>query len=111
MSVVNISIANLRKSRYTDLKDWLEKPENIYIGREVRYVEGAKKSKWSNPFSVKEFGRDACLEMYKNYVLGNKILMAELNTLEGKTLGCWCKPEKCNGDVLLGLLDREKKIN
>jgi len=30
--------------------------------------------------------------------------MDEFRQLRGKTLGCWCKPEACHGDVLLELL-------
>jgi hypothetical protein len=34
-------------------------------------------------------------------------LLADLHELEGKVLGCWCKPEKsCHGDVLVELLQK-----
>lgn len=28
--------------------------------------------------------------------------------LEGKNLGCWCKPEACHGDILVELIEIEK---
>jgi len=31
-------------------------------------------------------------------------LEKELLKLEGKHLGCWCKPDKCYGDILLRLI-------
>ena len=27
--------------------------------------------------------------------------------LKGKTLGCWCKPDPCHGDVLAELADKD----
>ena len=30
--------------------------------------------------------------------------MKRLPELKGKSLGCWCKPEACHGDVLVRLL-------
>lgn len=32
--------------------------------------------------------------------------MEELLLLKGKTLGCWCKPEACHGDVLVELVTK-----
>jgi hypothetical protein len=34
--------------------------------------------------------------------------MQSLDELEGKTLGCFCKPKPCHGDVLLELLSQKK---
>lgn len=34
----------------------------------------------------------------------NQELMNSLHELGGKTLGCWCRPEDCHGDILLKLL-------
>ena len=31
-------------------------------------------------------------------------LYDDLDELKGKILGCWCKPNKCHGDVLIKLL-------
>ena len=32
-------------------------------------------------------------------------LLAQLHTLKGKRLACWCKPKACHGDVLAKLAD------
>ena len=29
----------------------------------------------------------------------------ELKRLKGKKLGCWCKPERCHGDVIVKLIE------
>jgi hypothetical protein len=107
--VVNIKVKELRQDGYWDLLEWLKKPEHIYIGRSVWNIKGADDSFWRNPFSVKKYGRDKCLEMYKNYVLNNPEMMSKIRELEGKKLGCWCHPEKCHGDILVEILYQEKE--
>lgn len=75
---------------------------DIYIGR-VCNMGGWRltQSKWQNPFPVKKFGRDESLKRYKDYIEKNtNNLYDQLEELAGKRLGCWCKPERCHGDVL-----------
>ena len=75
---------------------------DVYIGR---------KSKWGNPFEIGKDGtRKEVIEKYRKYVLSNKELMNSLHELEGKTLGCWCKPLACHGDVLLELIEKKDMI-
>lgn len=103
--VQNCKKENLIKLGFTDLETCLKDPNHVYIGRNMSfYVKGANQSKWANPFSVKKFGRDKCLELYKEYILENKELLKDIKELEGKTLFCWCFPEKCHGDILVELL-------
>lgn len=62
---------------------------------------------WQNPFRIRDgVSRDDVLRQYREYVVKCPELMAELETLRGKTLGCWCKPEACHGDVLIELLKK-----
>lgn len=66
---------------------------DIYIGRPT---------KWGNPFSIGKDGtREEVIKKYENYLLGNTDLMNSLHELKNKTLGCWCKPKDCHGDILL----------
>lgn len=105
MEIICIKKAELKKINYNSLEHWLENPNHVYIGRNMTfYVSGATKSKWSNPFSVKKYGRNGCLNKYREYIQNNAELMAQLPELEGKILGCWCKPEKCHGDILVELV-------
>eukprot|EP00300_Choanocystis_sp_HF-7_P022954 c22602_g1_i1.p1 GENE.c22602_g1_i1~~c22602_g1_i1.p1 ORF type:complete len:158 (-),score=25.30 c22602_g1_i1:89-532(-) len=79
---------------------------DVYIGRRLN-MGGWRlsDSKWANPFAVKTAGSNekACAK-YEVYLRGNAELMAALPELAGKTLGCWCKPAACHGDVLLRVL-------
>ena len=74
------------------------KKENydIYIGRP---------SKWGNPF--KDGTRKQVIEKYRKYILSNKELLDSLDELEGKILGCWCKPKSCHGDILVELIEKK----
>lgn len=80
----------------TTIVHWKKKPYDIYIGRP---------SKWGNPYVIgKDGSRDEVIEKYEQHVRTSPILMRALPELVGKTLGCWCPPKKCHGDVLIKLL-------
>lgn len=68
---------------------------DIYIGRP---------SRWGNPFIIgKDGSRTEIIEKYREWILTQPDLLAEVKTLKGKVLGCWCKPFDCHGDVLVEL--------
>lgn len=77
---------------------------DIYIGRP---------SKWGNPFSHKEgtsakYRCNTREEAVKNYEIWIKTQSKLINCikngeLNGKVLGCWCKPKLCHGDILVKL--------
>jgi hypothetical protein len=82
---------------------------DIYIGRACN-MGGWQlaQSKWHNPYSVKQYGRDGALNRYKTYIESNENnLLNDLHELAGKRLGCWCKPSRCHGDILRELFKRE----
>ena len=69
---------------------------DVYIGRP---------SKWGNPFTIGKDGtREEVIQKYREYLLANKELMKSLPELKDKTLGCWCKPKACHGDVLIEMV-------
>ena len=71
-------------------------PYDIYIGRP---------SKFGNPFIVGKDGtRDEVIEKYRTWIMNQPQLLKELPKLKNKTLGCWCKPNKCHGDILIELI-------
>lgn len=71
---------------------------DVYIGRP---------SKWGNPYVVGEAGtRTECIEKYRKYILGSPSLLREVAELRGKTLGCWCAPLTCHGDILMELANK-----
>jgi hypothetical protein len=83
-----------------------KEPYDVYIGRP---------SKWGNPFTHKEESlaehkvstRKEAVEKYREWILygDGKHLLDDLHELKGKTLGCWCKPKACHGDVLVELVN------
>ena len=74
-------------------------PYNVYIGRP---------SKWGNPFKIGRDGtREQVIEKYRKYILSSK-LINDIHELKGKTLGCWCHPKACHGDVLAELANGDE---
>ena len=79
---------------------------DVYIGRP---------SKWGNPFTHQKGTnathlvdtREHAIIAYENYIHQNPELMAALPELKGKTLGCWCSPKACHGDILIQLANQE----
>ena len=73
---------------------------DVYIGRP---------SIFGNPFSVKEYGREGCIEKYKEYfykrIKEDVKFKEEVLKLKDKVLGCFCKPLACHGDVIKEYLD------
>ncbi len=123
MSVVNCKVEYLRKEGYTNLKEWCADSQNEYVGRAgvVFVKEGEskerfpkKQSVFCNPFKVGKDGtREEVIAKFTTYMRAkldsDPTLVAQLLALEGKRLGCWCKPEGCHGDVLLELIQVYKK--
>lgn len=109
-TLICVKVAELRKIGFDSLEEWLKNPNHIYIGRTCAYIKGTYNSKWRNPYSVQKYGRDECLKKYKDYIVTNDELMEDIKELEGKVLGCWCCPDKCHGDILIDLLEREQKV-
>lgn len=119
-NVVCVKVGCIRP-KYNNLKEWCEDKNNVYIGRKgivfiVNPETGTKErypkenSIWANPFKVKDDGREAASQKYRIYIM-DKIqkdpVTYNLETLRGKTLGCWCKPDTCHGDVLSELLSNQ----
>jgi hypothetical protein len=93
----------------TQIVNLNKEPYDVYIGRG---------SKWGCPYTIikdrptlaKEIvaSKEETLSKYKEYVLNTPELMESLDELDGKVLGCFCKPEPCHGDVLLELIAQKK---
>lgn len=77
---------------------------DVYIGRG---------SRWGNPYSHKsgtlaQFvvgSRDEAIAAYRQWlwaeIQAQRITLEDLAQLDGKRLGCYCKPLSCHGDVLV----------
>lgn len=82
-------------------------PYQVYIGRP---------SRWGNPYTHKAGtgapwpvdDRETAIRLYEEWLRSQPELMAAVKKeLKGKTLGCWCKPLDCHGDVLLRIANEE----
>jgi hypothetical protein len=120
-NVVNVKVKYLRP-KYHDLQEWVEDPNNVYIGRGgIVFIErnGQKyryppiDSKWANPFKIAApMTREDVINNYILYmnkeIQEGRITLDDLKSLKGKNLGCWCKEPgvdiQCHGDVLLQYL-------
>ena len=86
-------------------------PFDVYIGRP---------SIFGNPFShrrsdhalVMVKSRKEAIDMYRKWINGEVDVKGaipptidQIKSLKGKTLGCWCKPRACHGDVLAEICD------
>ena len=59
-------------------------------------------SKYGNPFAIGRDGdRAEVIEKYREYIRGRPCLIEDLREEAGETLGCFCAPLPCHGDVLL----------
>ena len=84
-------------------------PKVVHCKREEFDVYIGRGSRWGNPYSHKGGtlaehvvgSRAEAIQKFEEYLLSNQDLMSSLEELKGKTLGCWCKPKACHGDILL----------
>lgn len=112
--VANVKVSHLRP-KYQNLKEWMKNPDNVYIGRAgIVFIEGERFPKessiWANPYKIgKDGDRNLVLAKYEIYIKERlekePALLSELNKLKGKTLGCWCSPEPCHGNILTKLIN------
>lgn len=70
-------------------------------------VEICRPGQWGNPFIVGRDGtHEECREKYRQWLPTQPHLIAQLDFLKDKRLGCWCKPKPCHGDILAELANK-----
>ena len=113
----NVKVQHIRP-KYKNLKEWMDDPDNVYIGRRgIVFIDGKRfpeqDSVFANPFKIRssealseQASREKVIDDYRTYIK-QKIEngSVDLESLRGKALGCWCRPNRCHADVLLELLD------
>ena len=81
----------------TKVVNLYKEPYDVYIGRG---------STWGNPFVIgKDGDRESVIHLYKKYlwqqILEGRITKRDFQNIQGQTLGCFCKPQACHGDVII----------
>ena len=85
-----------------NMLEWIKEPQNVYIGRQTELLPA---SKWANPFPITcNNTREEVVKKFEQYLRNNKELLKDLHPLKGKTIGCWCHPKLCHGDIIFQLL-------
>lgn len=69
-----------------------------------------RRSPFGNPFIIgKDGDRKEVIEKYRVWFYSrihkNLDFLYRVLKLKDKTLGCWCKPEACHGDIIKEFLD------
>ena len=70
-------------------------------------------TRFGNPFRMKkdggEYTREGCVDAYREWfhdkIDSEPAFRSAVEELRGETLGCWCKPAACHGDVILEYLE------
>lgn len=71
-----------------------------------------RSTRFGNPFRMKkdggDYSREGCVEAYREWfhdkIENDPEFRAAVEELRGETLGCWCSPQACHGDVILDYL-------
>lgn len=68
-------------------------------------------SNWGNPFAMRDKSqaeRDRVCDLFEQYAAWRLTVDPEwLAPLRGKSLACWCAPQRCHADTLIRLANKE----
>lgn len=83
-----------------------KEPYDIYIGRSGKGLNGY----FGNPIPLKSSeSRASILTQYREYfytrIDEDHEFKDRVIALKGKTLGCFCKPNTCHGDIIVEYLN------
>lgn len=90
----------------TKVVNLYKEPYDVYIGRAGKGKDGY----YCNPFPLlKGEPRGSTLEKFRQYFVKRIEEDSEFKknvlSLHGKTLGCFCKPQACHGDIIVEYID------
>lgn len=95
MSINKTKVVNIHKEHYDQ-----------YIGRAGKGKDGY----FGNPFILQSNKlKGSTIERYRTYFI-NRLnndpeFKRRIHELKGKTLGCFCKPNACHGDIIAEYLN------
>lgn len=84
----------------------------VNLRHEKADVRIDRRSRWGNPYVIGRpylgwdaITRDQAISLYRDALVHRIDEDPQfLEPLRGKTLGCWCKPSACHGDVIVEVL-------
>lgn len=110
---VCVKADSLRQTgRWQNLKEFVEDPQCLYVGRcgrvRIKEKDGSlitfayPSSEFANPYKLTDCSsREECLVKYAHHLIATG-LVQKLDKLSGKYLGCFCLPhEICHVDILI----------
>nr|WP_250808516.1 DUF4326 domain-containing protein [Neorhizobium tomejilense] len=92
LDIPGVGRITVLNKRFSGVPDWAS-----YIGRG---------SRWGNPFRIGPDGnRDEVIEKYAAWFETTE-LERHLDEIRGRSLVCWCAPQRCHGHFLLARANR-----
>lgn len=80
----------------------------VHCKREAHDLYIGRPSRFGNPFVIGRDGsREDVLRKYREWLLAHPKKEEMLQAVRGKTLGCWCSPQRCHGDILKELAEAQ----
>jgi hypothetical protein len=104
MDLLTQEFGNLpKKTRVVNL---YKEPYDVYIGRPGKGLNGY----FGNPVRLQSHeSRGSTLSRFREYFFArleqDPEFKANIMTLKGKTLGCFCHPNPCHGDIIADYLN------
>jgi hypothetical protein len=94
-------IKNIKNNKNLNIKTKI-----VHIGQEPFDVCIDRTTIFGCPFVIGVDGtRNECINKYREWIKTKPELLNEIYKLEGKALGCWCKPKPCHGDVIVEIIE------
>ena len=97
-----------RRNMKTRVVNLRKEPYDVYIGRVGKGQDGY----FGNPFPLRNNNpeeRERCVDAHEFWfyteLAANPEFRRRIEALKGKTLGCFCKPLECHGDVIVRYLE------
>ena len=111
---VCVKVGSLRP-KYSDLEAWLFDESHALVCRRGRVFIGSGDNKrvfvyagseFANPFTIKEYGLERALSLYRDHldkILRDETTLSRFTCLANKSeLGCFCKTnERCHRDIII----------
>jgi hypothetical protein len=73
----------------------------------------SRPSRWGNPYTLAEYGREEAIRLYAERLLQHPELAdAARRELRARNLACWCALDQaCHADVLLAVANQHVDVN